>query len=277
MTNPPTPAGYNSFEAWIEESLRRAEHPALKRIVSLLKIDLPPELSSLFEKATSLYNTKGSSDPFGEVRNRAGEEQARLFLELLTMGVQEGLRSSLYHLDRYLYLENETKRLGREFLEAVKPKAPNTLGVSAPALVSEYEGFTFMSRASLDRLARFVGFYFKSYDRNLYKLKKTLGQFQSSRARAVLNAIDSHREFLDTQISMNKEGFQTERDRLAHREYISWTTINLMHMPDGSMRVIAVAPNEPDWDRDAGEVLRERFMSSTETVRDLVTSFFEAE
>jgi hypothetical protein len=277
MTDTPTPLGYNSFEEWLEENLRRVGHPALKRIVSLLRIDLPPELSSLFEKAAALYNAKGSSDPFGEVRDRANEEQARLFFELLTMGVQEGLRSSLYHLDRYLYLENEVKRLGREFLEAVKPKAPNSLGVSAPALVSEYESFTFLSRATLDRFARFLAFYFKSYDRNLYRLEKTLAHIKTPRALAILDAIDRHREFLDTQISRSKELTGTERDRLAHREYISWTTVNLLHVPDGSMRVIATAPDEPLWDRDAGEVLEDRFMRLTETVRDLVTCFFDAE
>jgi hypothetical protein len=270
MTNTPIPHGYGSFEEWLEESLMRAGHPALKRIEGLLKIDLPPELSSLFEKASALYNAKVPTNPFGEVRDRAGEEQAGLFFELLTMGVQEGLRSSLYHLDRFLYLENEVKRLGRELLEAVKPKAPNSLGVSAPALVSEYESFTFLSRATLDRLARFLAFYFRSHDRNLYKLKKTLTHIQSSRAQAILNAMDRHREFLDTQISIDKEAASTERDRIAHREYISWTTVNLMHMPDGSIRVIALSPDEPVWDRDAGDVLRDRFMRLRETVHDVV-------
>jgi hypothetical protein len=86
MSGMAPPPDYGPVDEWLEESLARVEQPAFKRLASLLRVSLPLELSAIFETASTLYNARGTGTPFDEVRERAGEDLARLFYELLTMG-----------------------------------------------------------------------------------------------------------------------------------------------------------------------------------------------
>jgi RNase P protein component len=108
------------------------------------------------------------------------------------------------------------------------------------------------------------------------KLRSTLAHIQNEREQALLAAIGRHQSFLDTQISTDKESSATERNRIAHREYIAWTNVNLMYRPDGSVRIVIVPHSGTALEQEASKVLEERFQDLGETVRDLVDSFFGA-
>jgi len=267
--------GDDPFGQFVRESLTRMAHPAFGALESLLVTRLAPRLSAIFEAASSIYNSRAGV--FGEVQRRDGDDRARYFYELLTMGVQEGLRSCLYYVNNFLFLEEQVKNLGAQLQGESPPKRAVTIGLHSHALVAEYEAFTVMSRATLDRLNRFFTVYFKSSDRNLYRLARTLraNYQENSRAQSLLHAIERQQHYLDSQISMDKGAFSTERDRLAHREFVSWVTVNIILDPDGSIRVIVYQSGSENFEENAGSILQSRYSQLGEAIIDLVIAFLK--
>jgi hypothetical protein len=277
---PANDAGLYSDDSFAE-MLRLSRHPIVKHLRSLLTVDLSSDLNLLFERTAAASHAGIAGTPFAEIRQQRGErgeEEVRRMVDLMNMGVQEGLRSATYHLGRLRELEGEVKLRGQELMQTVRPKKPMSLGLPSQALTSEYEAFTLMSRATLDRLCSFYRAYFKANARNLYRLKTELANNRAAdaRARRLIEAIDRHAEYLDTQISMDKLRRKTDRDRLAHDAYVSFTTMNIIGGPDGLVQVIAVT-GTPDGRMMEDPVfdLADRFEKLKAAVIDLVSSFFD--
>lgn len=89
----------------------------------------------------------------------------------------------------------------------------------------------------------------------------------------VLTVIDKNRAFLDGLISTDKSEERTERDHLAHREEILFTTANLMAMPDGSIKVRLIYKDKP-LETEADIILGERLQDLTDFTLELLNAFF---
>src|SRR6266566_2270544 len=169
-------------------------HPTFEELRELLTVDLPPDVEGLFRSTADSYNDRSSGTAFNEIRQRGGEEAGRRMYSLLNEGVQEGLRSAVYHLGRLQWLVQEVQRAGKVLMNDVKPVRPTSLGLSSQALTSEYESFTLISRATLDRLCWFFRAYFGTNAGNLYRLKAELANNRRGDARAerLIAAIERH-------------------------------------------------------------------------------------
>ncbi len=81
---------------------------------------------------------------------------------------------------------------------------------------------------------------------------------------------------MDTQISTDKLAKSTNRDRLAHREYVIFTTMNIIGMADGSVQVVGVTPEGRTTD-DPVAAVRDQFEELKATIIDLVASFLDGD
>ena len=136
-----------------------------------------------------------------------------------------------------------------------------------------------LSRATLDRLNNFFKYYFQtkitnpkqSID-NLYKLETVLKKsFEGdTRVQSLLNVMNQHRTYLDTQFA--GQGQSTERNRLAHQEYVGFAWPNIHYTPDGLLRVSFVNGENPQ--ADATEELRHRFDALHHFIIDMLNDFF---
>lgn len=256
-----------------QESFRLFNHTIFAELRNLLLIDLPPDLDQLFKRANVIYNNRSIRSPFDDVRNRKVKSDEAYLHGLLFMGVQEGIRGCYYHLQRFLMLEQTVKMKGEELITDFKPQNTMTIGISGQALIFEYEGFTFLSRVTLDRLNWFFNYYFLTNSDNLYKLYKELGNNYRSnkRAQRILQIVDKHRDYLDTQIAGTKG--TTERDRLAHRELIDFANINIIYNHhDKSISVVLIPPGGTPQD-EAGQILSQRFGLLKIFINDVIEAF----
>ena len=272
---PPSLEDLNADQnAVLVDGLRLQRHPNFDQLRRLLVVELPADLHQLFQGTAAAQNARGSGTPFDDVRAVRGDDAARRMYELLNGGVQEGARSAFYHLGRLESLAHEVRRLGTEMMASIKPTRSMSMGLASNALTSEYEAFTLMSRATLDRLCWFFRAYFRTNAGNLYKLKSELGNNRKddSRALHLIAAIERHLDYLDTQISTDKAARSTTRDRIAHREYVSFTTMNIIGMADGSVQAVGVTPDGRIAD-DPVRALTDQFDALKATVIDLVASF----
>ena len=104
-------------------------------------------------------------------------------------------------------------------------------------------------------------------------IKKLEARSGEPAVAAVITAVERHRPYLETQISLNKGKKQTERDRLVHSEYVPFATVNVMWQADGSIAVRAVTPGEAL--EDAGSVLMERFAALSLAVIDVLLTVLD--
>jgi len=127
-------------------------------------------------------------------------------------------------------------------------------------------------------LCWFFRSYFKTNAGNLYKLRTELGSNRRNdpRAQRLIAAIERHRDYMDTQISTDKLAKSTNRDRLAHREYVIFTTMNIIGMADGSVQVVGVTPEGRTTD-DPVAAVRDQFEELKATIIDLVASFLDGD
>lgn len=262
-----------ALEDFAEFASRITYHPAMGRLAESMGIQLPNELKVVFEFAAYRFNQREAA--FKRVRETRGDEDARFSYEVLSF-VQEGIRSTFYHLQRFVSMEEEVKLLGAQLARLKQPAAGMSLGVPSQSLVAEYESFTIMSRSTLDRLSRFLSYYLQTGRENLLRLIPKLEALgEDTDAKAVIAALQRHRTFLETQISLDKGKKQTERDRLVHSEYVPFATVNVMWLGDGSISVRAISPGESL--DDAGIVLMERFAALSLTVIDVLLTVLDGE
>jgi len=146
--------------------------------------------------------------------------------------------------------------------------------MSAQSLNSEWEAFTFMSRATLDRLASLLMFGMGvDLNPNLLKLGNWLrkNQPQAPETTAYSASLDRHHEYMQTQFSDDKSQRLTERDRIAHFRRIQFAGVNVMWLADGTLAVWTTS--DPMTGHDAGRLLASRFYELTDLVIDLVVTF----
>ena len=243
-------------------------HPAFDELSGLLRVPLPPDLKLLFELSAATINAQPALW-FPDLDARGGDKRAAY--EMLHMGVQEGLRSAYYHLRNFLRIEDEVKRLGLQLERLAQPAS--SLNMPGESLNSEWESFTFLSRATLDRLAAMIRLGLPIGSRhNLLKLANWLEKSQpdAPQTKAYLACINRHREYVNTLISTDKSQRQTERDRSAHLEYVRFAGAHLLWQADGTLAVLTT--NDPATGQDAGKVLTAKFYALADLVIDLVVT-----
>ncbi len=264
----------------ISEALRMADHPTSRMLHSLLNIKLPADVEEVFSMIRRIYADKDVRSPFYEVQHRDGPfNDVDNFYNLLTMGVQEGLRSALYFLRQFLSLAEMVKTQGASIVADVKPSHSGTLGINAPTLDANFEGFMLLSRATLDRLNHLFKYYFQISGEtgkrisNLYKLRNELNRnyTDDKHAQGLIKVINRHSTYLGTQFGSQDQ--PTVRNRLAHQEYVGFASPNIMYSPDGIVRVALIYYNG-DLQADATEELTDRFNKLKLFIVDMLNEFF---
>jgi hypothetical protein len=271
MSGPPPPDESLDEDDTFRRLIQLTYHPAFDELSDLLRVQFPQDLRLLFEASNATFNTHRSLW-FPALASRGGDQPAAY--AILHDDVQEGLRSCYYHLGNFLRIEDEVKRLGNQLHRMLAPATGTTLGMPAASLNSEWEAFTLMSRASLDRLAGFLmlGLDF-DISPNLLKLGNWLRKNRpaASETAAYSTCLDRHRGYLQTQFSSDKSQRQTERDRIAHFRYVQFAGVNLFWLADGTLAVWT--SSNPATGSDAGKVLTARFYELADLVIDLVVTF----
>jgi hypothetical protein len=275
MSDPPQPPDSleqdDTFRRFVESNIQLTYHPAFEELADLLRIQFPADLRLLFELSAASFNTQRSL--WFPTLVALGGDQRKAY-EMLHMNVQEGLRSSYYHLGNFLRIEDEVKRLGVQLHRMLAPASGTTLGMPAASLNSEWESFTFLSRATLDRLAGLIrlGLGIPS-KHNLLKLATWLEKNRpgARETQAYVACLDRHRDYLHSQISSDKGQRQTVRDRIAHVEYVQFAGVNLFWQADGMLAVWTTS--DPSTGHDAGKVLSAQFYELADLVVDLVVTF----
>ncbi len=261
------------------EALRMVDHPTTRMLFSLLNIKLSADVEEVFSMIGRIYADKDVRSPFYEVQHRdVPFNDVNCFYNLLTMGVQEGLRSALYFLLQFLSLAEMVKVQGAPIVADVKPSHSGTLGIHAPTLNANYEGFMLLSRATLDRLNHLFKYYFQISGktgkriRNLYELKNELNRnyTDDKRTQGLIKAINRHSTYLGAQFAGQDQ--PTERNRLAHQEYVGFASPNIMYSPDGIVRVALIYNG--DLQADATEELTDRFNKLKLFIVDILNEFF---
>lgn len=275
----PVNVSREDWESFARNAAHLTLHPATQRLRDAFAVLLPPDVQATLQAATNAYNARNTGTPFDVIRQRSTDEDARSFFDVMTMGVQEGIRAAFYHLGRFLELEQAAKSIAQEYRLASPLSQPTTQAIVAPMVVFEYESFTLLSRATLDRLTYFFGLYF-DFDRqpgNIIKLANVLRneRRRDLTAQALCAVVDKHRAYLDTQVGQHGIVEWTERDTLAHRTYIPFgQTINVQFDRSAAeaARVFLAYP-AMDWHRDAGNVLQERFEMLAVFLHDAVLAW----
>ena len=262
----------------MSESFRMTNHPAARGLHALLTLKLSPDIEDAFSEVGRSYAEKDVHGPFYEVRHRREPfNNDDYFYNLLMMGVQEGLRSTLYFLQRFLALAEVVKTHGAAIIADVKPSHMGTLGINPGVLNAEYEGFILLSRATIDRLTYFLKYYFqiKNNDPSIYKLLQHLQKTHEfdNRSQRLIKVVDRHRVYLDTQLI--GQGQPVERNRVAHQEYLGFAWPNIMYNQDGMVRVAFVYGE--NLEADATEELPRRFHALKLFILDLLRDFFSEE
>jgi hypothetical protein len=252
------------------ETFSQMGHPAFQTLRRLLITPLPPDLEAVFQEAHNGYINRKRGSPFEELRLAKGENAARTAFDYFATDVQAGMRSCYYHFHQFRALESEARRLVTEGTREGQP-GHGSIGMPSHSFVAEYMAFTLASRATLDWLSRLLSRYFEEQAGNLYNLHSALrnNRARNQRAQAVADAIDRHRNYLDSQISTNKSKQQTERDRLAHYGYIPWVTLNIVYS-EGDVRILLASSHSTE---SAGSLLQQRLDSLRLAVIDILRSF----
>ena len=255
-----------------QETLELYKHSGFQELKDLALIELPNDLQQLFSNTNDLYNSRGRGSPFDDIRDRSQKSSDTYAHSLLFGGVQEGISGCFYHCRQFTRIEGLIRQKGMEIFSTFKPSKSITLDISGQKLTFEYESFMFLSRATLDRLNWLFNYYFLSDARNLYKLVPVLKSksVNSLRATRILQVIEDHRDFLNTQIGSEKG--QTERDKIAHKEHILFVVINIIY--DRATETVKVLLVSPDGTVDeASLVLLDRLNNLKMFVTDAISAF----
>ncbi|SRR6266852_1187591 len=260
----------------IREGLQVVSHPRMRLLLSLLTVQIPSDIEEVFSMISRMYADKDLSSPFYEVQHRSDPfNDADYFYNLFTMGVQEGLRSTLYFLQRFLSLAETVRAEGAAVVAEVKPSNSGSLGINPGVLNAEFEAFMLLSRATLDRLNYALKYYFQIKKRsisNLYQLKDELVKAYSGdkHAQGLIKVLDKHAS--NVSIHFAGQDQPTERNRIAHQEFVGFATPNIIYNPDGEIRVVLIY--KADLQADATEELIDRFNKLKLFIIDILKAFF---
>jgi hypothetical protein len=263
------------FQKKLDESLAIVNDPLCQEIVNSLNIRLPEYLNELILKSHELYCKKDTRSPYEQIKERKKWNDPNHFFGLLHMGVRNGLAAVLYNLQTFTALSSFVRLKGHELLSS---HLYTTQGIAIPTqkMIYEYEHFMLHSRIVIDRINWWLAYFFLTNSGNLYKLYKHIksNRKQDPIASRVASVIDKHRPFLDLHISTDKSVRKTERDIIAHREEIQFTTVNIQAVPPALVKVILVC-NDREMKGEADEVLNQRCQKLFMFTKDLVNEFFE--
>jgi hypothetical protein len=266
---------FDRIDEFRQKAVKLYNHPKFIDLQNLLMLRLPEDTEVLFKKINTIYNNKNINSPFNDIRRRANKTNDRYAHKLLFEGVRDGLTGCFYHVLNFLELEQIIKQQGPELIKLLHPEESITLGIPNQKLIFEYEAFTYSSRSVLDRWNWFINYYFMKDAGNLYKLESILKSscIDNEQAKRIIKIINKHRNFLDAQISSEKG--KTERDRIAHREQISFASINIRYnKAENSIAVQLLSPFRTS-DEDAGEILISRFGQLKSFIEESVQAFFD--
>jgi hypothetical protein len=90
------------------------------------------------------------------------------------------------------------------------------------------------------------------------------------RAQGLIKTINRHNTYLGAQFEGQDQ--PTERNRLAHQEYVGFASPNIMYSPDGIVRVALIYNG--DLQADATEELTDRFNKLKLFIVDILNEFF---
>lgn len=207
------------------------------------------------------------------------------FVERCYFDVSYGLSATLYNLQQFNAYCSWLEQQGPSIVEDLKVFQHSALvSPSCHKLIFEYEHFTFHLRATLDRLAHMLCYFFKSTARNLQKLYLELkrGRFNPQDpeypyACKFLNAYHKHAEFIE-QLHSKDHGNPaewTERDIIAHKGYLRFTQVNIQTWPNGDFTIMLVAFNgQKLLHMQAEQLLQSRFSELESFLIDLLKQLF---
>lgn len=260
----------------IREGLQVVSHPRMQLLLSLLTVQIPSDIEEVFSMISRMYADKDLSSPFYEVQHRSDPfNDADYFFNLFMTGVQEGLQSTLYFLQRFLSLAETVRAEGAAVVAEVKPSNSGSLGINPGVLNAEYEAFMLLSRATLDRLNYALKYYFQIKKRsisNLYQLKDELVKAYSGdkHAQGLIKVLNKYAS--NVSIHFAGQDQPTERNRIAHQEFVGFATPNIMYNPDGEIQVVLIY--KADLQADATEELIDRFNKLKLFIIDILKAFF---
>ena len=282
------PVSHEWIAAFHRDSLRLALHPAVRAMDKSFSVDLPADAAEVFRVAVDLANAPGTGTIFDELRARGEAADWRYFLDLILMGVREGLCAVRYHLLRFQDFECQAKEGYERAVRLLDQPIvrPLTIGAPGQVMVFEFEAFTLMSRATLDRLSFVLSYYFlgkteENLAGTLFRLERQLHASGrgDQRRDAVLRAIDAHRPFLETLISRKQAAGWVERDTLAHQRYVPFgQTVNVQigQDPARPLRVFLAFPGF-DGRVEAADELANRFHGLAKAVVAIVRALLCAD
>ena len=143
-----------------------------------------------------------------------------------------------------------------------------SIGGSAQKLCFEYEHFMFHQKMTADRIAFFLGGFFKNSPRNIFKLRESVGQFSERLdhpkhryALAIEAVVSKHQSFLSSIHSYTQGRGETERDVLSHMSFIPFTSPYVLITPPGKVSVVfqAALDKKTVAPESARAILHERY------------------
>ncbi len=275
---------------FFKQSMELFNHPINQEMNSQLNVELPHNVRILFSKSVQLYDeTHGihnefNDNPFEIVKKRDSKrDNAQHFFNLFQTGIQNSLKAVQYNLNSFCnyatYIRNQGEKLIRT---SSSINSGTTLAIPTEKLIFEYEHFTLHSRIVLDRLNWFFNYFFVTNPRNLYKLHKHLkhqiNAFEEPEKiilKRILPIIDKHRDYLDELISSNHSKKKTERDKLAHRQEVNFTTVNISVTATKDINVFLFNNKYFPDNIEADEVLKIRYKKMCSFIIEIINNFFD--
>jgi hypothetical protein len=256
----------------------RVSHLVSRHTFKLMEVPFVPQMISLFDTIAQIHENRQIASPFMDVTHQQPPfNNDGYFYELVAMGVQEGLRSSLHFLNQFVSLKNQILSESVHAFTFARPVTTGIFGITAHKLQAEYEGFIFLSRSTLDRLTSFLKYYFQNNEKrdvNLYQLEIYLmnNYPRHPKALQVIDVINRHRAYLDTQFK-GQQGKSTERNRMAHQEYVGFATPNIRYTASGTVEVVLIYKG--DLHADGAVELGQRYDELQHLILDMLRAFFD--
>jgi len=276
----------HDYTSHITEGRIAAWSAAVAPLTAYLGASLPPESVALFDKIRDMSRSIPPVGPFAVVaaRDNPRWNNAQEFADRCFDGVQLGLSATWYNLETFLglcaWIEQQVP-----FVIATL-KILNNSTVISPAchkLIFEYEHFTFHLRATLDRVAHLMCYFFKTQSRNfrtLYQELKDRPRPQSPEypfAQKLIASYERYAHFIEPVHSKDhgNPNEWTERDIIAHKGFIHLTQVGIQTWPNGMYDVHLVAfKGEELLHFKTDELLTSRYNDLQSFLIDLLTAFF---
>lgn len=158
-------------------------------------------------------------------------------------------------------------------------------GGSAQKLCFEYEHFMVHQKMTADRISFYLSSFFKQEHRNIFTLRKAIGQFlerpdhpKHRYALAINTIVSKHQSFLSSIHSYTQGRGQTERDILSHMGFIPFANPYVQITPPGEVSLVfqAAVNKRTVAPESARAILQERYNQIAGFTKDTLDAFFDA-